>query len=252
MDHHIQAYLLGAAGRARSTERVGPFTATFAHGSDNPFLNYAVPDQGATPSPTDVAALVSAYRRRNLTPRLEYLPGIAPHVEAALVAGGFTCEGRYPIMVYDSATGNDIPAPPGIQLAVPVSDDDLLAVLTVQNEAYGDPPPSMAQATARRGLLAKGGLLILARDGATGEPAGAGLCDVPANSTTELAAIAVSASFRRRGIAGAMISRLARDASARGIETVFLMATHPTEEHIAERAGFKATSEILHISFPVA
>ncbi|MBD2774217.1 GNAT family N-acetyltransferase [Iningainema tapete] len=72
MDSRIQSYLRVAASHQRDTERIGPFLATFTHHNDNPFLNYAIPDDDATPSSADVAALIAAYERRSRIPRLEY------------------------------------------------------------------------------------------------------------------------------------------------------------------------------------
>lgn len=248
MDSSIQAYLRVAASRARVTEKIGPFLATFSRASQNPFLNYAIPDDGAAPSPGDVAALIEAYRRRGLAPRLEYLPGLAPLVEAALLAGGFSVEGRLPLMVCPPGQLRDLSIPAGIELIAPRSDAELLALLTAQNEAYGEGLPDPAQLEEQRASLAAGGLAALARDAATGEPAGGGVCTVPANQTTELAGVGVREKFRRRGIAGALTSRLARDAFAAGVTTVFLMAAHEAEARLYARVGFSRTSEVLHIS----
>ena len=248
MNAPIQAYLRVAASRARETERIGPFLATFSRSSRNPFRNYAIPDDGAIPSPGDVAALIDAYRRRGRVPRLEYLPGLAPSVEAALLAGGFSFEGRLPLMVCPPGAVRDLPIPTGIELIAPKSDADLLAMLAAQNEAYGEGPPDPAELPERRAFLAAGGIAALARDAATGEPAGGGVCDVPANQTTELAGVGVREPFRRRGIAGALTSRLARDAFAAGITTVFLMAAGEAEARLYARVGFSRTSEVLHIS----
>ena len=248
MDASIQAYLRVAASRTRETERTGPFLATFSHPSQNPFLNYAIPDDGADPSPADVAALIDAYRRRDRVPRLEYLPGLAPLVEAALLAGGFSVEGRLPLMVCPPGAVRDLPTPEGIELIAPRSDADLLAMLTAQNEAYGEGLPDPSEVADRRAFLAEGGIAALARDAATGEPAGGGICDVPVNQTTELAGVGVREPFRRRGIAGALTSRLARDAFAAGTTTVFLMAAHESATHVYKRIGFAQTSEVLHIS----
>jgi len=251
MDAHIQSYLRGAASRARDTERVGPFLATFSRHSANPFLNYAIPDDGAIPSSDDVAALVAAYRRHERTPRLEYLPGVAAAVEAALVAGGFVVEGRLPLMVCAPGAERDMPMPPGIELVAPVSDDDLFAMMVAQNEAYGDPvAPSPAVVEGRKANLAAGGLAVVARDVATGEVVGGGQCDAPAEGVTELTSVGVRAAFRRRCIAGALAAWLVRGAFAAGAATVFLMAAHEAEARIYARVGFSATSEILHISLP--
>jgi hypothetical protein len=84
----IQASILANAVRWRESIRIGPFTATFDRDEDSRYLNYAVPDPGATPSLDDIAELVAAYRQRARVPRLEYIPQLAPAVEAVLVAAG--------------------------------------------------------------------------------------------------------------------------------------------------------------------
>src|SRR5262245_28176907 len=94
----IQAYLRVAAPRGREQKRIGPFLATFTADTDNPYLNYAIPDDGATPVQSDVAALVDAYGRRKRKPRLEYIASLAPAVEPVLRAAGFEVEGRLPLM----------------------------------------------------------------------------------------------------------------------------------------------------------
>lgn len=250
MDSHIQAYLRTAASRVRVTEQVGPFLATISPHNANPYLNYAIPDDGATPTDVDVAALIAAFHQHKRTPRLEYLTSLAPVVEAALVAGGFVVEGRLPLMIYDRTAVLHVPDPDGIELIAPRSYEDLLAMMTVQNEAYGEGPPDPSEVAARQSFLAAGGRAILARDAVTGEPAGGGICDVPVNSTTELTSIGVRAAYRRRGIAAAMTARLVRDADASDITTVFLMAEREETARIYARVGFVTTSEILHISLP--
>src|SRR4051812_20614552 len=95
----IQAYLRGAASHGRVTKRIGPFLATFSPSSDNPYLNYAIPDDGAEPSSEDVAGLISAYEGRSRVPRLEYVHSLAPAVRDALLAAGFKVERYTPLMV---------------------------------------------------------------------------------------------------------------------------------------------------------
>ncbi len=237
-----------AAPRGRDHERIGPFLATFNRLDDNPYLNYAIPDDGAAPSAEDVARLVDAYRTRARKPRLEYIPSLAPAVEPALLSAGFEVEGRLPLMTYAGGSGGSDPE--GIELVVAVSDDELRGVATAQWEAYGEngPAPQRAVDGLRRTLEA-GGLIVLARDAATGKPAGGGLCIGPYEGATELTSIGVRAAFRRRGIAEAMTRRLAREMHARGNDGVFLMAAGDAEARIYERAGFATVSKILHISF---
>ena len=191
---------------------------------------------------------MAAYRRRERKPRLEYVPSLAPEVEPALLAGGFEVEGRLPLMTYEGA-GVDAPTPDGIELVEARSDDELRGVATVQWEAYGESGalPQRVVEGLRRTIEA-GGVAVLARGGATKEPAGGGLCTGPHEGATELTSIGVRNSFRRRGIAEAMARRLAREMHARDNDGVFLMAAGEREAQIYERAGFATVSEILHIS----
>jgi len=59
---------------------------------------------------------------------------LAPAVEEVLTGAGFTVEGRLPLMTCTRT----IPSRSPSELIVPVSDAELLATVTVQNEAYGD------------------------------------------------------------------------------------------------------------------
>ena len=240
MESRIQSYLRIAASHQRDTEQIGPFLATFSRSSDNPFLNYAIPDDNATPSPADVRDLIVAYEKRSRKPRLEYIAQLAPAVEEALIDAGFRVEGHLPLMTCTPGSEQILPVPPGIELILPVSDADLLAAIAVQNEAYGDPEPDSASIVRLRNSLEAGGIAVLARITATGEPVGAGVCSVPSNQTTEIAGIGVRAAFRRRGVAGAITTRLVQEAFAVGVSVPFLMAAHEAEERIYTRAGFCA------------
>ncbi len=73
---------------------------------------------------------------------------------------------------------------------------------------------------------------------------------MPLDGITELAGVGVRVMFRRRGIAGALTTRLVREAIARGVTTVFLTPAHDAEERIYARAGFSRASEQLHIALP--
>ncbi|MGI2906605.1 GNAT family N-acetyltransferase [Tolypothrix sp. VBCCA 56010] len=248
MDSRIQSYLRFAASQQRDTEQIGPFLATFNRHSANPFLNYAIPDDAATPSLSDVNALIAAYESRGRKPRLEYVATLAPAVEEALVAAGFTVEGRLPLMTCTPGLERWLPVPPDIELIVPVSDAQMLATVTVQNEAYGESAPSPEDGKRLRDRLRAGEIAVLARVASNKEPAGAGVCTVPGNQTTEVAGIGVRVAFRRRGIAGALTTRLVREAFDAGVTLAFLMAAHEEEVRIYTRAGFSTTGEMCKIS----
>ena len=248
MDARIQAYLRGAATRGRETERIGPFLATFDLASDNPFLNYAIPDDGAQPSAAEVQALAEAYSRRDLWPRLEYLPSTAPEVEDALSAAGFEAEGRLPLMIRPSGRIVDPPRLEGVELLTPSTDEELRGATAAQSEAFGGPPLSGANAERMRSTIASGGIAIAARELATGTIVGAGMCTPPADEVTELAGIGVRGAYRRRGIAGALTARLAQEAFAAGVTTAFLTPGHDGAGRVYERAGFEQSSLMLHIA----
>jgi ribosomal protein S18 acetylase RimI-like enzyme len=223
--------------------------ATFTIDDDNPYVNYAIPDEDATLSRADVDRLVERSRARNRNPRLEYLTSLAPAVEPVLLEAGFVVEGRLPLMLCASGRLSEPPSSAGIELVAPSTDSDFESAAVAQWEAYegtGAAPKRVAEGLRR--TAASGGVVVLARDLATGEPAGAGLVTAPTDGLAELTSIGVREPFRRRGIAAAMTAWLARAGFAAGLEQVFLMAAGEDEARIYERAGFRTASDVLHIS----
>ena len=246
----IQAYLRTAASRTRETGRFGPLLATFSADTDHPYLSYAIPDDGAEPSPADVAALIAGFGARERTPRVEYLPAVAPAAEAALLAGGFTLERRIALMVAQPGDAPDLAPPEGLELVLPRTRDELHACAIASAEAFGEPAPGPADADRLAETIAAGGIAVLARSASTAEPAGAGLCTPPADGATELAGIGVREPFRRRGLAGAITARLAREAFATGVTTAFLTPGDEGAFRVYERAGFTPRGEMLHLAAP--
>jgi predicted GNAT family acetyltransferase len=209
------------------------------------YLSYAIPEDGAEPTAQDVAALVEAYRRRDRLPRLEFLPAVAPAVERALLEQGFQIEARLPVMTCAPDQAVDLPAPDGIVIERPETADDMRGILTAQHAAFGQPAPdddAVARATGGRELR------LLARDASTGLVVGGGVATIPAQATSEIAGIGVLAEYRRRGIAGAITSRLARELFADGVTTAFLTPGDAGAHSVYARAGFADTTEILHMS----
>jgi ribosomal protein S18 acetylase RimI-like enzyme len=244
----IQASIVADATSNREVAELGPFVATFNRRDGNPYLNYAVPTEDARPSRAEVQALVAAYRVRQRRPRLEYIPALAPDVEQALREEGFEHEGRLPLMLAGAPRRSEVP---GIELLVASTTKEFAAVASVQWEAYEEEPPvpqRVIDALKRTSEL--GGIVCLAREQATGEPVGAGLCVAPASGCAELTSVGVRSAFRRRGIAEAIAALLGIEAQRRGTEHVFLMARGEPEARIYERAGFRHCGEVLHTSKP--
>jgi GNAT superfamily N-acetyltransferase len=238
-----------SAAAGRSTERVGPFLATFSPGSANPYLNYAIPDDGAHPSRSEVDALTSAYRRRELLPRVEFMADTAPAAERALLAAGWSVERRIPVMLCPPGSAVVPPVPAGIELVVPASDDDIRGMLAAQYEAFGQPAEvADAEIGRTRERLLAGGFAVLARDAATGEPAGGGVAEAIVAGTTEVAGIGVRSSFRRRGIGAALTAFLTAAAHEAGAHTVFLTPAGVPEQRIYARVGFAQAGDMLHLT----
>lgn len=235
----LQSHLRRAAASGRTTEQVGPFLATFATGSANPFLNYAIPDDGASPTPADVHALALAYRRRALLPRVEFLAGTAPEAETALLAAGWSVERRVPVMLCPPGSAVSVPAPTGIELLVPRTDEELRGLLDAQREAFGAPPASGDDVTSAREQLRAGGFAVLARDATTGAAV--------VGATSEVAGIGVREAYRRRGI-GAAVTSLTVAVHAAGGRTVFLTPAGAVEQRLYARVGYVPAGTMLHLT----
>lgn len=250
-DVRINAYLRAVAPQGRAAIRCGPFLATFDTRSDTPFRNYAVPDDRAVPTAPEIEAfarLCAAYGRY---PRLEYAPGAAPGLEAALVRAGFSVEMRPPMMTCGAGQVRACPPPEGFTVADGSGPDALAAAVAVQTAAYaehglsgdGDPQPLASS-------IAAGGALFLATEDRTGAAAGAGQFTPPHAGVAEVAGIGVAPLFRRRGLASALTSAIAAEAFRRGVELAFLTPGGTAAQRAYERAGFVCDGEMVMISRP--
>lgn len=246
----IAAYLRAHLSRSPDAERVGRFVCGFDPESDNPFRNYAVPDDGCAPTDDDMAELMAAFERRARRPRLEYLPDRAPALAAMLDRCGFVIETEPPLMICGPAALASPAAPVGMSLALARSEADLTLCAQVQNQAYGEGEASRADVARLTALVARGGLVALARDRVSGEAVGSGLYAAPLAGVTEIAAVGVIAPFRRRGVGAAVTALLTAAAFRRGVTIPFLMAAHEAEARLYGRIGFEACGRMRLISRP--
>lgn len=245
-DRGIMGFMRGRTGR--ELRRAGPFLVLFTPGTTSRWLNYAIPDDGAEPSAADVDAMIAVFTDAGRTPRLEFLPSVAPAVEASLVARGLAVEERLPLMTCTPTTVRALAAPPGMSLAVPTKDSTMLSMTSLQHEIFQDPQPIDAESIARlRSTVERGGHALVATDVARGALIGAAHTVVPVGIATEVVGVAVAPSHRRRGLAAAMVSALARRCFDGGLTTAFLEAA-PGADGAYRNAGFERTSTVLHIS----
>jgi GNAT superfamily N-acetyltransferase len=239
-----RAHARGGRTQTRREGRAGPFTIGPGEHSGHPMRNFAVPDDGAAPGAAGISALVAFFRGHDRIPRLEFIGASAPAVTPALLAAGFTAEARTPVMACVPGMTLTPRDPAGVTVREAVGDVDLAAAAGVRHHACAGPSPPGPRVIAQiRAMTARGGIVTIAVDNASGSVAGTGLADVPGPgaATGELAAVGVLTAFRRRGIASAVSAHLARTAHDRGIRVVFPEAL-PDEKEIYRRAGFADVS----------
>jgi ribosomal protein S18 acetylase RimI-like enzyme len=233
------------AGIARRAKQVGPFLAHFDEHSDNPFRNYAVPDDGARPSGEEVRALMSEFAERGRVPRLEYVAP-APAVDSALRTAGFTVDLELGLMVLGAA-GLREPVPPDqVKVVTALSEEDLWSAARAQHLAYGEPGEPTASDVARlRGTLEAGGLVLLAlRDG---EPAGAVLALAPNDRLSEIAAVGVAPEHQRRGIASTLVAEASRAVLTSG-SWPYLQTETANEQRLYGRLGYERIGSLIATS----
>ena len=246
-DRAIMAFIRESR-RASELPRVGSFALLFTDATRLRFLNYAIPDDGADPGEAEVDALVAAFRLADRLPRVEFLPSVAPALEARLTAHGWTVDDRLPLMTCTTHTVCDLPSPEGVVIEAPADDLMLLEMVHLQHEIFEDPEPVDERTVARlRGSLGRGGRALIGRDLETRRLVGAAQAGAPAGGATELVGVAVAHPHRRRGLAAAMVSSLARHSLDAGLTTVFLEAA-PGADGAYRNAGFRRTSTSIHIS----
>jgi hypothetical protein len=200
IDSNIQNFAVANLRRRPEPVETGGFVVGIDPSTTSHHVNYATPLPGIEPTSADVAALVSAFRERGLTPRLEFAPNAAPAVEAALYAAGFTVEEEheYLVCVRDSLVPPD--NPPLVE--APETDADYLAVDAALAEAFGDEFTPSPQGVARlRRIGEMGGAVRLVR-APDGDCAGAASCSAPAVGTSELAGVGTRPAYRGRGYRG--------------------------------------------------
>ncbi|MFB9684036.1 GNAT family N-acetyltransferase [Amycolatopsis plumensis] len=242
----IQTYVRATAPRGRETEQVGPFLATYSP-NRHPMLNYAIPDDGAQPTPAEIDALTAVYRRRDRLPRLEYFTDVAPGLEKLLVEVGYALERRVPLMTCAPAERIDQPVPDGIRLRVPESEADLRQLRAAQNTAFGE-PAEVGDGEVEHLKAETGVRHLLAEDLGTKAVVGGGLALEIVDGTTEIAGIAVLEPYRGRGIAAALTAHLTRAVHEAGAHTAFLTPGDLGIGTVYARVGYRTAGECVHLS----
>jgi ribosomal protein S18 acetylase RimI-like enzyme len=231
------------SARSRTTIDCGPFRALLDPTTNLIWLNYAVPigaidDVRATTSA--LAELRQVFVEHARTPRFEFNALPWPALAGLLEREGFQLQVRHPLMVCTPPAFRPFAAP-GVAVRMLAGDEPdqmLAAAMMIQSESFGgpaEPPPAEEVDRFRDGLRAGGMRYALATlDGA---PAGAGSAE-PIDGVAEVAGVATSPAYRRRGVAASLSSFLTANLFADGCRLAWLSAGDAAAQAVYERVGF--------------
>ena len=232
MHERIQRYLRARVAAGREAVPAGAFTL-YLHPviRDHPFLNYAIPNDGAPPD--DGAALIAAARERGLVPRIEAVEPCAPWVREM---PDFEVELEPPLMTCSAPVALSSPAE---LVAVEPGSRHVADLLAAQHEAFGDPPPT----DERVATWDEHGVAAIV----DGRVVGGATFSAPIDGMTEVGGIAVLERYRRRGIAGALTAHATRLGLEAGAEMVLLSPGDDGAKRVYERAGFVTASRMIFV-----
>ncbi|MFG1606270.1 GNAT family N-acetyltransferase [Actinoplanes sp. NPDC049265] len=261
MDSRIQQSVVASLSARPAATEIGPFVLGLDPGTDSPHANYATPRPGAAVTGADVTRMVAAFRDAGRRPRLEYVTTCAPELEALLTAAGFEVEARHEYLVCSARTLTTPDVPDGFELRQPVSDEDVAALISAQNEAFGgEPVASPADVDRLRRRQAEGGVAVLAvsagdvAPGPDGQGRGAcvggGQAVPPRDAVSEVTGIAVRRPYRRRGLAGAITAAVTARLFAADVGVAWLEASGEESWRVYERVGYRPAGRRLYLRLP--
>ena len=251
IDHYCDAVLRpGAEARP-----FGPLTLYVAD-RGGPYHARPAPD-GPEVTPGDIAMMRRVQRELGVPETFEWVDQRCPSMASAARASGLVVTAR-PLLALTHPAAVVVPAlPDGVRLRVITADDpDLPAGRACDRLAVRCPGPATATlGTAERdAALASSTADDLDRNaryreriqgnrtamvGAfTGEGAVGGGTLAPLGLVGEVVGVGVLPAVRRRGVAAAVTARLAQEAAARGVRTLFLSAQDAAVARVYARLGF--------------
>jgi GNAT superfamily N-acetyltransferase len=241
---HLQAYIRKAAALTHDVVEAPPFLLFFNPSDDLRFYNYGVPVEPVSCLPDGtLASLRAVFAARNRLLRFEFIQETAPDLAAAFAAAGLAEEGRNPLLVCTPDSLRCAAEVPGLAIRrlTPESPRaDLAAFISVQGRSFGeedrvDPTDAQVDDLRRRSGQGSHYFLGLLND----IPVAAGAHTAPLDGFTELAGIATLAEYRRRGIAGALVTVMTQAAFQAGVQVAFLSAADEHAGRVYERVGFQ-------------
>jgi predicted GNAT family acetyltransferase len=236
MHARIQRYLRDRVAVEREPVPAGAFTLYVHPTEDHPFLNYAIPNEGAEPD--DGSALTAAAHERGLMPRVEAVQPCAPWVGDM---PGYEIEEELRLMATEAPVAQESEAE---LVVVRRGSPHVEGLMRAQMAAFGEPAPS-AEQVARWDGRAVAALV-------DGSVVGGASWTLVLDGMTEVAGIGVLEEFRRRGIAGALTAEATRQGFLEGASMAVLVPGHEGAARVYERAGYANASRMIHVRRPAA
>jgi len=251
IDHHCDAVLR----RDAEARPFGPLTLFLAD-RGGPFHARPAPD-GTEVTPGDIATMRRVQRELGVPETFEWVDQTSPSMAAAARAAGLVVT-THPLLALTHPAAVAVPAlPDGVRLRVITADDhDLPGVRACVRLAFRCPGTAAGAIgpAERDAALASSTADDLARNaryreriqvgrttmvGAfTAEGAVGGGSLAPLDQVGEIVGVGVLPAVRRQGVAAAITARLAQEAAACGVRTLFLSAQDAAVARVYARLGF--------------
>ncbi len=240
----LEAYMRRVAAVQYQSLTIGPFELYFHPNNSLRFFNYAKPLGPVSGDlRADLAALRTAYVKRDRLPRFEYIEEFAPDLATALEAAGFEREEKQSLMLCEKDEFQSAPGPDGYtleRLTALSPADSLRSYLTIQAEAFMDDTSTSVDEQRiddqRQSLLAGTSAFLASLHG---QPAAVAAATLPLDGLSELVGVATTPSLQKRGAGTAVASAAVAAALAGGAEAVFLVAEDERAGRMYRRLGFQ-------------
>ena len=245
----LEAYLDAVPRAHTDVEDIGPFSLFVARRG---WPYYARPrlDTGGAVTAADVEALIDAQVSLGVPRKIEWVHETTPQLLAAASAAGLTVE-LHQLLVLDGdpvvrATQSvlrrmeaDDPDLLGVQAAIAVGfANPGTGVGTSSVEARDAAVAGLGHADHMAGEIASGRTVMVGAIDEVAGPVGGGSYN-PCGGVAEIVGVGVLPAYRRRGIAGALTSILARQALDTGCRAVFCSADDDDVARVYAASGFR-------------
>ena len=247
----IDQYLDAVPRTAARAEAVGPFTLFVNDGPGWKYYARPTPGVERVTAP-DVARVLERQTALGLPQTFEWVADLVPAVAEAAGKAGLSVA-LHPLMHLPLDGFIPVSPPEGFDVRLVDSEDDLAAVQAVGGVAFGTPgtepgPEGAAEVTAAARAVPANvlrfvqdrldrGVTVTAAAFSKGLPIAIG-SHQPLDGVTEIVGVGTTPAFRRRGLGRAITSLLVEDATARGVNTIFLSAGDDTIARVYATLGF--------------